>query len=195
MLRRLYDWTMTKAASPHAPMWLAFVSFLESSVFPIPPDVMLLPMGLARRERAIAYAVLATVASVAGALVGYAIGHFLWEAVGQPVIAFYGYEPAFARFQAEFKRYGELLVLVFGVTFFPFKVITIASGVVEMNPAAFLASAAVARALRFLPEGWLLWRFGPPIQAFIERRLVWLASAFVVLLVLGFLLVGWGART
>ncbi|RMF72580.1 MAG: DedA family protein [Alphaproteobacteria bacterium] len=195
MLRRLYDWTMAKSASRHARAWLAAVAFLESSVFPIPPDALLLPMGLARRERALGYAVLATVASVAGALLGYLIGWGLWEAVGQPIIAFYGYEAAFARFQNAFDRYGELLVLVFGVTFFPFKVITIASGVVRMDIATFLASAAVARALRFLPEGWLLWRFGPPIRAFIERRLALLATAFVILLVVGFLLVGWGASS
>ena len=152
-------------------------------------------MGLARRERAIAYAVIATVASVAGALLGYAIGWGLWEAVGRPIITFYGYEAAFARFQSAFDHYGEMLVLVFGVTFFPFKVITIASGVVRMDLAAFLASAALARALRFLPEGWLLWRFGPPIRAFIERRLAWLATAFVILLVAGFVLVGWGASS
>ncbi len=182
---------MAKTASRHARAWLAAIAFLESSIFPIPPDALLLPMGLARREQAITYAVIATLASVAGALLGYVIGWGLWETIGQPIIAFYGYEAAFVRFRGAFDRYGALLVLVFGVTFFPFKVITIASGVVRMDLMTFLASAAVARALRFLPEGWLLWRFGPPIRAFIEHRLAWLATAFVILLVVGFLLVGW----
>ncbi len=192
MLRRLYDWTLEKAAHPHAEGWLAFVAFLESSVFPVPPDALLVPMAIADRAKAMRLAIVCTLASVAGALAGYALGHFLWEGVGEAVIRFYGYEDAFARFADGFREHGVWLVLLFGVSFFPFKVITIASGVVAMEPVSFVLAALVARALRFLPEAWLLWRFGPAIRAFIERRLVWIASLFTILLVGGILLVGRG---
>lgn len=186
-MRALYDWTIEKARHPQAQWWLAFISFIESSVFPIPPDVMLLPMTLARREAAFRYAAICTLASVAGGLAGYGIGFALWESVGAPVIAFYGYEEAFARFQAGFIEYGGWLVFLFGLTFFPFKVITIASGVVAMDPWIFLLAAALSRAPRFFLEAALLWRFGAPIERFIEKRLGWLLSLFAILLVGGFL--------
>lgn len=186
-MRALYDWTIEKARHPQAQWWLAFISFVESSVFPIPPDVMLLPMTLARREAAFRYAAICTLASVAGGLAGYAIGFALWEAAGEPIIAFYGYEEAFARFQAGFIEYGGWLVFLFGLTFFPFKVITIASGVVAMDPVIFLLAAAASRAPRFFLEAALLWRFGAPIERFIEKRLGWLLFVFAILLVGGFL--------
>jgi len=186
-MRKLYDWTLAKAGHRHAPWWLVVISFIESSVFPIPPDVMLLPMVLARREAAFRYASLCTLASVTGGFLGYAIGYGLWESLGEPIIAFYGYEEAFTRFQVGFLEYGGWLVFVFGLTFFPFKVITIASGVVAMDPWIFLAAALASRAPRFFVEAALLWRFGAPIQAFIEKRLNWLMSLFVILLVSGFL--------
>ncbi|RMF13975.1 MAG: DedA family protein, partial [Alphaproteobacteria bacterium] len=147
---------------------------------------------LAERRKAMRLAFLCTIASVAGALAGYALGHFLWESVGEAIIRLYGYEAAFARFSDGFREYGVWLVLFFGVSFFPFKVITIASGVVAMDPLAFTLTALIARALRFLPEAWLLWRFGPPIRAFIERRLVWIVSLFTILLVGGILMVAHG---
>jgi len=186
-MRALYDWTMEKARHPQAAWWLAFISFIESSVFPIPPDVMLLPMVLARRAAAFKYAAICTAASVAGGIAGYAIGYGLWEAVGEPIIAFYGYEEAFARFRTGFTEYGGWLVFLFGITFFPFKVITIASGMVAMDPIVFTLAALAARTPRFFLEAALLWRFGAPIQAFIEKRLNWLMSLFVILLVGGFL--------
>jgi len=186
-MRALYDWTMAKARHRQAPWWLALISFLESSVFPVPPDVMLLPMVLAKRAAAFKYALICTLASVLGGLAGYLVGYGLWEAVGEPVIAFYGYEEAFARFRGGFSEHGALLVFLFGITFFPFKVITIASGLVAMDPLVFTLAALAARTPRFFLEAALLWRFGAPIQAFIEKRLGWLTSAFAVLLVAGFL--------
>ncbi len=192
MLRRLYDWTLEKAAHPHAEGWLALIAFLESSIFPVPPDGLLVPMALAERRKALRFALVCTLASFAGALAGYALGHFLWESVGEVIIHFYGYEAAFARFSSGFREYGVWLVLLFGVSFFPFKVITIASGLVAMDPLAFALASLVARSARFFPEAWLLWRFGAPIRAFIERRLVWIASLFTILLVGGILLVGYG---
>lgn len=186
MLRALYDWTLKKARHPYAERWLAFISFIESSVFPIPPDVMLLPMVLADNKKAFRYAAICTIASVAGALLGYAIGHFLWDALGAPLIAFYGYESQFASFQDRFRDYGAWLVFIFGITFFPFKVITIASGMVALDPVIFVLSAIAARTPRFFIEAALLWKFGEPIRAFIEKRLTLLTSLFVFLLIAGF---------
>jgi len=188
-MKRLYDWTLAKAAHRHAERWLAFISFIESSVFPIPPDVMLLPMCLARRERCLRYAGICTLASVVGGLAGYGIGYFFWQAVGEPIIAFYGYEAQFAEFQTRFDDYGALLVFLFGLTFFPYKVITLAAGVAAMDPLAFLVASIAARAPRFYVEAALLWKFGAPIRDFIERRLTLLTTLFAILLVGGFVLI------
>jgi len=186
-MRKLYDWTIAKAGHPRARWWLAAIAFIESSVFPIPPDVMLLPMVLARRAAAFRYAAICTLASVAGGLAGYSIGYFFWETAGRAIVEFYGYSEQFAAFREGFVEHGALLVFLFGITFFPFKVITIASGMVAMDPWVFLAAALAARAPRFYVEAALLWRFGVPIQAFIEKRLTWLMSLFAILLVGGFL--------
>lgn len=187
MLRSLYDWTLARAAHRHAERWLGLVAFIESSVFPIPPDVMLLPMILARRERAFRFAAIATLGSVVGAVAGYLVGYLLWETVGAPIIEFYGYQEQFARFEEGFAAWGAWLVLIFGVTFFPFKVITIASGMVALDPLVFLLSAIVARAIRFYLVAALLWKFGAPIRDFVERRLVLVTTVFLLLLVGGFL--------
>lgn len=187
MLRSLYDWTLARAAHRHAARWLALVAFIESSVFPIPPDVMLMPMILARRERAFRYAAIATAGSVAGAAAGYLVGFALWETVGAPVIEFYGYGQQFARFEEGFATWGAWLVLIFGVTFFPFKVITIASGVAALDPVIFILSSILARGIRFFLVAALLWKFGPPIRDFVERRLALVTTIFLLLLVGGFL--------
>jgi len=187
MLNGLYRWTMGLAAHPRADRALALVSFVESSIFPIPPDTMLLPMVLARPERAWYFAGVCTVASVLGAVMGYALGYFAFDAVGRPIFEAYGYIDEFSRFQTGFNAWGAWLVFIFGVTFFPFKVITIASGVVAMDPWVFLLAAALSRAPRFFLEAALLWRFGAPIERFIEKRLGWLLSLFAILLVGGFL--------
>ncbi|RME68006.1 MAG: DedA family protein [Alphaproteobacteria bacterium] len=187
MLRRLYRWTLSLAGHPQAERWLALVSCLESSVFPIPPDVMLMPMCLARPKRAWRYAFICTGASLAGALIGYMIGLFLFEAIGQPVLQFYGYEQAFASFQSRFNDYGVLAVLVFGLTPLPFKVITLASGVAALPLLPFLLASLVARALRFYAVAALLWRYGAPMKLFIERYFNMLATLFTLLLVGGFL--------
>lgn len=186
MLRGLYSWTMEKARHRHAGRWLGFISFIESSVFPIPPDVMLLPMILAEQNKAFHYAAICTLASVMGALLGYAIGYFFWDIVGAPLIAFYGYEAQFTAFQDSFRDYGAWLVFLFGITFFPFKVITIASGMVALDPVIFVISALAARTPRFFIEAALLWKFGEPIRLFVEKRLTLLTSVFIILLIAGF---------
>ena len=191
MLQRLYDKTLALAAHRHATRYLAGISFIESSVFPIPPDVMLAPMVIAKRKRAFRYALICTIASVLGALLGYAIGAVFWETLGQPIINFYGYEAEFARFQEGFVEYGVWLVFIFGITFFPFKVITIASGVAALDPIIFIVSAIIARGFRFLLVAGLLWKFGPPIQAFVEKRLGLMVSIGMIVLIAGFVLIKW----
>ncbi len=190
MLRRLYDWTISLAQSPHAMWALAIVSFIESSFFPIPPDVLMIPMIIARPSRAFLIALVATVASVLGGLFGYYIGAALMESVGQPILEFYGKDASFAEMAAVFNEYGAWAVVVAGVTFLPFKVITIASGVTGLSLPVFILSSIFARALRFFIVAALLWKFGAPIRDFIERRLGLMFILFCLLLVGGFALIG-----
>jgi membrane protein YqaA with SNARE-associated domain len=189
MLRRLYDWTVSLAASKNALWALAVVSFIESSVFPIPPDVLMIPMILAAPKRAWLIALITTVASVLGALLGYAIGAFLFDSVGQPVLAFYGKEAYFDDFARRFDAYGAWVVLFAGLTPFPFKVITILSGLTGLSIPVFIVSSIIARAARFFIVAALLKRFGPPIRDFIERRLGLMFALFLIALIGGFYLV------
>lgn len=186
MLRRLYDRVMDLSAHPRAVWGLAGVSFIESSVFPIPPDVMLVPMVLAERARAWFYAGVATISSVLGGLLGYAIGFFLFELIGRPILNFYGYGEAFADFAQRYNEWGAWIVFFAGVTPFPYKVITIASGTTQLNILVFMIASIAARGLRFYVEAALLYWFGPPIRDFIERRLGLVFTVFVVCLVGGF---------
>ncbi len=189
MLRGLYDWTMRKAASDKAPAALAGVSFVESSFFPIPPDVMLIPMILSRREKAWWYATIATVASVLGGLLGYSIGYFLYDAVGLPILKFYGREHALDSFMAFVRDYGVPAVIIKGMTPIPYKVVTIAAGVGHMDLLAFIGASIVARAMRFFMVAALLYYAGEPIRDFIEKRLSLVMTVFLVLLIGGFVAV------
>ncbi|MBK5910038.1 cytochrome b [Rhodothalassium salexigens] len=186
MFRGLYDWTLDRAGRPAARWWLAGISFAESSFFPIPPDVMLLPMVLADRARAWQIAAICTVASVAGAMAGYLIGALLFQWLGQPLLDFYGYQDAFAHARGVFDTWGLWAVLIGGLTPIPFKVVTIAAGVFGFDPVLFIVSALIARGFRFFVEAALLWRFGRPIRRFVERRLNVLVTAGLALLVAGF---------
>lgn len=190
MLRRLFDWTISLAQSPHALWALAIVSFVESSFFPIPPDVLMIPMIIARPSRAFVIAGVATVASVAGGLFGYYIGTALMETVGQPILEVYGKADSFDEMSAVFNEYGAWAVVVAGVTFLPFKVITIASGVTGLPLPVFIVSSIFARALRFFLVAALLWKFGAPIRDFIEKRLGLMFILFCVLLIGGFAMIG-----
>lgn len=182
MIRRLYDWTMSLAESRHALWALAIVAFVESSFFPIPPDVLMIPMILARPDRAFRIAFIATVASVLGGCLGYYIGYGMMDVVGQPLLAFYGKEAAFADLSLRFNEWGGWAVLMAGVTPFPFKVITIFSGATHLSLTLFITVAIIARALRFFLVAALLWKFGPPVRDFIEKRLGIVFTVFVVLL-------------
>ena len=187
MLTRLYTSVMDLAGRRGALRWLAGISFIESSIFPIPPDVMLIPMILADRRRAFVIASVCTIASVLGGLAGYAIGALLWEAVGAPLVNFYGYEYKMARFAEAYNEWGAWLVFTFGITPFPYKVITIASGFTELNLLTFTIASLLARGLRFYAVAGLLYWFGEPIRGFIERNLGLLTIVFVVGLFGGFL--------
>ncbi|MEZ5930653.1 MAG: YqaA family protein [Alphaproteobacteria bacterium] len=186
-LRGLYLWTLRQAASPHALWILALVAFIESSIFPIPPDILLIPMVLAMRQRAWLIAGICTVASVIGGTAGYGIGYFLYESVGQSILEFYGKLDKFQSFQALYNEWGAWIVMMGGLTPFPYKVITIASGVTGLNFVTFTIFSIIARGMRFFLISWLLWKFGAPIKIFIEKYLGLLTVVFFVLLFAGFL--------
>lgn len=188
MLRALYDRTLRLSGHPHAVWALAAVSFVESSVFPIPPDVLLIPMVLAARPRAWWIAFVCTVASVLGGALGYAIGYGAFEAVGRPLLELYGYAAKFEEFRGLYNEWGAWAVFIAGVTPFPYKVITILSGLTGLDFVVFMVASVLARGLRFFFVAGLLWYFGDPIRAFIEKYLNILAVAFIVLLVGGFVL-------
>ena len=186
MIRSLYDRVFSLAASRNALWVLAAVSFIESSVFPIPPDVLLIPMILAARERAWQIAAVCTVASVLGGMAGYALGYFAFEGVGRPLLEFYGYEGKFEVFRETYNEWGAWAVLIAGVTPFPYKVITILSGVTGLDLVVFTVASVAARAARFFIIAALLWQFGPPVRAFIEERLGLVFTVSLALLLGGF---------
>lgn len=189
MLRRLYDWTLAKAAHPLAERWLAVLSFLESSVFPIPPDIVLIPMSLARPRRAWRYATICTLASVLGAVLGYAIGALLFDTVGRWVLHLYGAEVQFEAIRARFVANGWLWVLVAGFTPLPFKLVTIAAGATSLPLPVLLGAAAISRAGRFFLEAALLRYLGEPARVFIERHFGLLTVAVAVVGIGGFVAV------
>ena len=185
MLRRLYDQTMGLAAHKRALPILFMVSFVESSIFPIPPDVMLIPMILAARDRAWVIAAVCTVASVLGGVAGYAIGVFLFEQVGRPMLEFYGYGEKFDAFRDQYQDWGAWAAFFAGVTPFPYKVITILSGALALSLPIFITASIAARGLRFFMIAGLLWKFGDRIKDFVEKRLGLLFAIFCVLLIGG----------
>jgi membrane protein YqaA with SNARE-associated domain len=189
MLQSLYARTIALAEHPRALWLLAVISFAESSVFPIPPDVLMIPMILARPSRAWLIALVALVSSVLGGLAGYAIGALAWESLGLPILTTLGKAEAMAEFNATFNGVGFWAVLAAGVTPFPYKVITIMSGWTGMSLTTFVVTSIIARGLRFFIVAALLWKFGAPIRDFIEKRLGLMFTLFIVLLLGGFLVV------
>ena len=190
MIRRLYDWTIAMADHPRALWVLAAVAFIESSVFPIPPDVLMIPMILARPSRAWLIALVALVSSVLGGVMGYAIGAFAYEGLGQPILTALGKGSAMEAFNTRFNDFGFWAVLTAGITPFPYQVITIMSGWTGMPLGIFVATSILARGLRFFIVAGLLWKYGEPIRDFIERRLGLMFTLFIILLVGGFFAVG-----
>ena len=186
MLRKLYDLTLSWAEHRNALWLLALVAFVESSVFPIPPDILMIPMILARPSRAWLIAGIALVASVTGGLLGYAIGALAFEQIGQPILESLGKADSMAEFSTRFNDLGFWAVLTAGLTPFPFKVITIMSGWTGMSLGTFIATSVLARGLRFFIVAALLWKFGAPIKDFIEKRLPLMFVLFIAVLVGGF---------
>ncbi|WP_341861586.1 YqaA family protein [Gymnodinialimonas sp. 57CJ19] len=186
MLRRLYDWVMGFAGHPNALWVLAIVSFAESSVFPIPPDVLMIPMILARPSRAWLIAGVCLVASVLGGLLGYAIGAFAFEEIGRPIFEALGKIERIEQFNEQFNDLSFWPVLIAGLTPFPYKVITIMSGWTGLPLGTFIVTSIIARGLRFFIVAALLWKFGAPIKDFIEKRLGLMFILFCLLLGGGF---------
>lgn len=185
-LRSLYNWTMDKAAHPHAVWWLAFFSFIESSFFPIPPHPLLGLMCLAEPKKALRFATVCTLASVAGGLFGYAIGYFLYEAIGAWIIGILGLTESFPVAACYIREQGALAVFFAAGTPVPFKLMTITAGFIEMNLITFTLAALAGRALIFMLVGVLFQVFGAPIKAIIDKYLGWVTTLFVVLVVGGF---------
>jgi membrane protein YqaA with SNARE-associated domain len=184
MLRRAYNWCLAAADRPYALWLMGLVSFVESSFFPIPPDTLLIPMSLARTERAWSYATLCTVTSVAGGVLGYAIGAYLYDTVGHWLISLYGYGDKVEAFREAYARWGSLIILVKGLTPVPYKVVTITSGFAGYDIRLFILLSLVSRGMRFYLTAFLLSRYGPRARAIIEKRLgFWVSVSFGVLVV------------
>jgi len=186
MLRRLYEWTMAKAAHRHAEGWLALFAFVEASFFPVPPHPLLGLMCLAEPKKAIRFALIATVASVAGGMLGYAIGWGLYDTVGTQLLAALGLTESFPQAVCYLNEYGFWLFVAKGATPIPFKLLTITAGFMGMNLALFLLGSMVSRAISFMIVGVLFRLFGAPIKAFIDKYLGLVTAGFVVLVVSGF---------
>jgi membrane protein YqaA with SNARE-associated domain len=186
MLQKLYSRILAIAAGPNALTALLIISFAESSFFPIPPDILLIPMILARPRQAFRLAALCTLASVAGGLLGYAIGYFLFDAVGRPILEYQHAMGSYEALKAGFAEWGVWIIILKGMTPIPYKLITIASGVAQFDLIAFIGASIVSRSLRFFLVAALLWYFGDAARQFIERRLALVTSIFAVALVGGF---------
>ena len=188
MLQRLYRRVIALSAHPYAPLWLAIISFAESSFFPIPPDALLIPMALSRPPAAWRLATICTLASVAGGALGYAIGFYVFNELAQPLLQFYHYDAAFARFQATYAEYGLWVILVKGLTPIPYKIVTIASGAAHFDFAVFMAASLLTRGARFFLVAALLRRFGDPVRDFIERRLTLVTTVLAASIIGGFVI-------
>ena len=188
-MRRLYDWVMGLAQHPRAIPAMGVVSFAESSFFPIPPDVMLVPMVLANRHKAFTIAAVCTVTSVLGGLLGYAIGYYFFETIDAWVIKTYGLQAGMEKFRDEFARWGIWVILIKGLTPIPYKLVTIASGAAHFDLFTFVWASIVTRGARFFLVAALLWKYGEPIRAFIEKRLTLVMWLFLIALVGGFVAV------
>ena len=185
MLMRLYDWTLSLAARKTAEVWLAVIAFIESSVFLVPADVLFVPMGLARPERAYRYALVATLASTLGGIAGYLLGAFAFEAIAKPVLEVYNKLDQFEQLKACAGREATMVMLVTsGLSHLPpIKVVTILAGVVQVGMLFFIVSCVIARGARFFALAWALKRYGEPIKTFIEKRLGLIAGAAAALLI------------
>src|SRR5262245_15817483 len=185
MLRKMYDWCVNAAGKPYATWLLGFVSFVESSFFPIPPDAMLIPMGLARPKRAFFFATVCTITSVAGGVLGYVIGALLYDSVGLWLIKLYGYGAKVEAFREAYREWGAWIILIKGLTPIPYKIVTITSGLAAYPIVPFILLSIVARGMRFYAVAFLIHRYGERARAIIEERLTLWATLAAILLVVG----------
>jgi len=186
MIRSLYDRVIRLARHRHALPAMGAVSFMESSFFPIPPDVMLVPMVLANREKAFQIALVCTVCSVLGGLLGYAIGYYFFETIGEWLVKTYGLQSGLTAFRTGFDEYGTWIILIKGLTPIPYKLVTIASGAAHFDLFTFVWASILTRGARFFLVAALLWKYGEPIRTFIEKRLTLLTWLFLIALIGGF---------
>ena len=186
MFKRLYHWTLTLSESVHAPYALALIAFAESSFFPVPPDVILVPMSLARPNRALFYAMICTLASVLGGMLGYAIGAWLYDTLGLWLIDLYGYGARVAALRSLYAEWGWLVILLKGLTPIPFKLVTIVSGVLGYNFPLFVLLAMITRGARFFLLAGLLTYFGAPVKALLERHFATFMLLLVAIVIAGF---------
>ena len=189
MIKQLYNWVLRQAEKPYAEWILFAMALAEASVFPLPPDILLLPMAVARRDRAWRFAAVCTLGSVLGGLIGYGIGALAMATLGQWVVETYHLQNAFQKFHDGFDEYGVWIILAKGLTPIPFKLVTIASGVAGLNLGLFVLASFVTRGLRFFVIAGLVYKFGEPIKAFVEKYLTWVAFAVLVAIIGGFWLV------
>ena len=189
IIKGMYDWAMAISAKSNAVWALVIISFIESSFFPIPPDIFLIPLILAQREKAFRLALYCTTASVLGGYFGYAIGYFLNDAALTPLLAKLHMLEGFNNFKQWYHEFGAWIVFMAGLTPFPYKIVTIASGAVELNLVIFTIASIISRGLRFFLIAWLLYKWGKPMKEYIEKNLGWLSILFVILLFGSFLLI------
>ncbi|CAA7611517.1 Predicted membrane protein [Candidatus Terasakiella magnetica] len=186
MLKGLYDWMMAKAVHRHAIWWLAAVSFIESSFFPIPPDVMLIPMVIAAPTQWLRIAMICTISSVLGGFLGYAIGFYAMDSIGMTILGVFHLQEKFHALKPIIDEWGVWFIIIKGMTPIPYKLVTITAGAFQFDPVKFTFASIIARGMRFAMVAALLWKFGPPIRVFIETRLKLVTTVFMVVLVGGF---------
>jgi membrane protein YqaA with SNARE-associated domain len=189
MLRKIYNWVLAQAEKPYAEWLLFAMAVAEASVFPLPPDILLLPMAIARRDRAWRFAAICTAGSVIGGLIGYGIGALAMATLGQWVVETYHLQNAFQNFHDQFNKWGVWIILAKGLTPIPFKLVTIASGVAGLDLVAFAGACIITRGARFFLIAVLVRRFGAPIRDFIEKYLTWVALGVLAAIIAGFWLV------
>ena len=189
LVRRTYDWIIRSANTPKAIWMVTLISFAESSIFPLPPDLVLIPMVLADRAKAWWLATVCTISSIFGGLVGYAIGFFLFDTIGDWIIQTYQLEASFDRFQVEFQTWGFWIIALKGLTPIPFKLVTIASGVAGLNLTQFVLASIIARSFRFFLIAALLWFFGDWARLYIEKYLPWVLASSLAVLIAGFIVI------
>ena len=186
MIRSLYDWVLRQAEKPYAEGILFLMAMAEASVFPLPPDILLLPMAIAKRDKALRFAAICTAGSVLGGLVGYGIGALAMATLGQWIVDTYHLQNAFQTFHDQFNKWGVWIIIAKGLTPIPFKLVTIASGVAGLNLGAFVLAAAITRGARFFLIAVLVRKFGEPIKVFVEKYLTWITLGVLVPIIGGF---------